>query len=485
MRPAVRNEVAANAWPVGALALAEAVQFMVASSELVSPASLYVGTFAKLAVLAAVIARPGLLHLLERPGVAACIAVVFAASIAAAYTASRPAVLGAAAFAFYCCETASVLAAGRLIFRHIELRDTATAALGGVLVAFCAAVVLFALPRAASVALQTVLAAVCALAPAAASRVLARCAPGAPAPEPADVEASSPAARGRSPRAPRAPLVLLVALCFYTAGIQLSYLSFWQGCDWASAFAFAVVVSAALVLAESRATRMGGLSLIDLVSATMVAVPALFAGAGLGDASLLVSMSSIGFYLFLPRIFQIAASVGQEGGADGPVRVLAEAELAMCLAEAAATLALSPDVLAGLDATAQLGGSTFVAVGCMLSAFALYEMRTRSIVYSFIEERPAAPARGAGPDATGGGAENAELLGRAVDELAGEGGLTRRERDVLAMLGEGASLSDICDRAGVSMSTAKSHVYHIYQKLGVHSRQELADALAQAGRSGL
>lgn len=485
MRPAVRNEVAANAWPVGALALAETVQFMVASSEVVSPASLYVGTFAKLAVLAAVIARPGLLRLLERPGVAACAAVVFAASIAAAYTTSRPVVLGTAAFAFYCCETASVLAAGRLIFRHIELRDTATAALGGVLVAFCAAVVLFALPRAASVALQTVLAAACALAPAAASRALARCAPGAPVPEPADSRASSPAARGRSPRAPRAPLVLLVALCFYTAGIQLSYLSFWQGCDWASAFAFAVVVSAALVLAESRATRMGGLSLIDLVSATMVAVPALFAGAGLGDASLLVSMSSIGFYLFLPRIFQIAASVGQEGGADGPVRVLAEAELAMCLAEAAATLALSPDVLAGLDAAARLGASTFVAIGCMLSAFALYEMRTRSIVYSFIDERPAAPARGAESDATGGDTENAELLGRAVDELAGEGGLTRRERDVLAMLGEGASLSDICDRAGVSMSTAKSHVYHIYQKLGVHSRQELADALAQAGRSGL
>ena len=28
------------------------------------------------------------------------------------------------------------------------------------------------------------------------------------------------------------------------------------------------------------------------------------------------------------------------------------------------------------------------------------------------------------------------------------------------------------------MSTIKSHVYHIYQKLGVHSRGELAERLA-------
>jgi NarL family two-component system response regulator LiaR len=55
--------------------------------------------------------------------------------------------------------------------------------------------------------------------------------------------------------------------------------------------------------------------------------------------------------------------------------------------------------------------------------------------------------------------------------------LTKRERDVLALLVEGLNNTQIAGRLGVSPSTIKSHVSHILAKLDVASRTE-AVALA-------
>jgi len=55
--------------------------------------------------------------------------------------------------------------------------------------------------------------------------------------------------------------------------------------------------------------------------------------------------------------------------------------------------------------------------------------------------------------------------------------LTRRERDVLDLLARGRSMRYIADELVVSEATVRTHVNHIYRKLGTHSRQELIDII--------
>jgi DNA-binding NarL/FixJ family response regulator len=60
--------------------------------------------------------------------------------------------------------------------------------------------------------------------------------------------------------------------------------------------------------------------------------------------------------------------------------------------------------------------------------------------------------------------------------------LTAREREVLALLGDGSSQADIAERLVISPKTVAAHIEHILRKLGVHSR---AQAVAVAYREGL
>lgn len=63
----------------------------------------------------------------------------------------------------------------------------------------------------------------------------------------------------------------------------------------------------------------------------------------------------------------------------------------------------------------------------------------------------------------------------ALASLAEAAGLTNREREVLALLAQGRTSAVIAREMGIAEGTAHTHVMHVYQKLGVHSQQELLD----------
>jgi DNA-binding CsgD family transcriptional regulator len=69
----------------------------------------------------------------------------------------------------------------------------------------------------------------------------------------------------------------------------------------------------------------------------------------------------------------------------------------------------------------------------------------------------------------------ADPLAMRAAEISKAHGLTKRESEILVYLAHGRSQPYIRDALVLSKSTVASHVRHIYQKLGVHTRQELID----------
>ena len=60
--------------------------------------------------------------------------------------------------------------------------------------------------------------------------------------------------------------------------------------------------------------------------------------------------------------------------------------------------------------------------------------------------------------------------------------LTNREREVIALLGEGLSNKEISTRLHIAVHTVKSHVHNVLEKLALHSRLEVA-AFSHSGET--
>ena len=84
----------------------------------------------------------------------------------------------------------------------------------------------------------------------------------------------------------------------------------------------------------------------------------------------------------------------------------------------------------------------------------------------------------------GGAAAEAESVEGRCRELGERHGLTERETEIFAMLARGRNGSFVQSRYVISRNTVKTHVKHIYRKLGVHSQQELIDLVEAAAGAG-
>lgn len=74
---------------------------------------------------------------------------------------------------------------------------------------------------------------------------------------------------------------------------------------------------------------------------------------------------------------------------------------------------------------------------------------------------------------------NAKLAESLVPWIAREYGLTKREEVLLSLLEKGASNKEIVEQEYISVNTVKTHISNVYAKLGVCSRDELAQKLRE------
>ena len=67
------------------------------------------------------------------------------------------------------------------------------------------------------------------------------------------------------------------------------------------------------------------------------------------------------------------------------------------------------------------------------------------------------------------------IQGGTVDRVIDAVKLTKREQEVIFLLGEGKSITEISRKLKVAVFTVKSHVRNILDKLALHTRLELAN----------
>lgn len=70
-----------------------------------------------------------------------------------------------------------------------------------------------------------------------------------------------------------------------------------------------------------------------------------------------------------------------------------------------------------------------------------------------------------------------EKCGRAIEHF----GLTKREAEVMVLMAKGNSAARIQEVLCISAPTVSSHRQHIYQKMGIHSAQEIVDKIDLLG----
>lgn len=72
-----------------------------------------------------------------------------------------------------------------------------------------------------------------------------------------------------------------------------------------------------------------------------------------------------------------------------------------------------------------------------------------------------------------GGSEFVDTWEDGCREIASAYGLTGQETNIFIMLARGRNLKYVADALCISGHTVKTHIYHIYRKLDIHSQQEL------------
>ncbi|WP_191018258.1 response regulator transcription factor, partial [Treponema zioleckii] len=69
--------------------------------------------------------------------------------------------------------------------------------------------------------------------------------------------------------------------------------------------------------------------------------------------------------------------------------------------------------------------------------------------------------------------ENRGVAKACLEKAVSAYSLSERESDVLRLIADGRSNTEISEKIHVSVSTVKKHIYNIFNKVGVNSRTQL------------
>jgi DNA-binding NarL/FixJ family response regulator len=70
---------------------------------------------------------------------------------------------------------------------------------------------------------------------------------------------------------------------------------------------------------------------------------------------------------------------------------------------------------------------------------------------------------------------------RSQEQVLDDVRMTRREREVIELIGEGLSNKEIAQRLNIAAHTVKSHVRNVMEKLALHTRLQIAAYVRRDG----
>ena len=200
---------------------------------------------------------------------------------------------------------------------------------------------------------------------------------------------------------------------------------------------------------------------------SILVTPALGPGAHL----VALALGSAGFFLVIYLVMEAGVTTAQERHLAIEATYGTVAGIVM-LARVLADM-LSANLLnADIAGESKMLVATFLLVYLLTCAgFALYNALTR-------RKRRVAPEGAAAPEAQNPVTAETSAAQQGTDKSPAElvsdaHNLSQREREVLVLIMRGRNVPAIAEELVLSRNTVQTHVRHIYEQLGVHSRQEL------------
>ena len=210
-----------------------------------------------------------------------------------------------------------------------------------------------------------------------------------------------------------------------------------------------------------------------LLGFTALLFAAVLAASALGPGAHLVALAlgSAGFFLVIYLVMEAGVTTAQERHLAIEATYGTVAGIVM-LARVLADM-LSANLLnADIAGESKMLVATFLLVYLLTcAAFALYNAIAR-------RKRRVAPEGVTAPDAQNPVTAETPAVQQGPDrspaELVSDAhNLSQREREVLVLIMRGRNVPAIAEELVLSRNTVQTHVRHIYEQLGVHSRQEL------------